>query len=137
VQTTGLTNVDGLTGVCVCVTGLISVGLAASYVGFPLQFVCGCFGGNCGLFLGSVTLYWLRSLGKFEEFEVEVIWDVGRVRLTREAISLKKNFYRLSFTPPPLLSPNPVLQVVSVTPVFPKKTKCITIRISGSIFIHK
>jgi hypothetical protein len=73
VQTTGLTNVDGLTGVCVCVTGLISVGLAASYVGFPLQFVCGCFGGNCGLFLGSVTLYWLRSLGKFEEFEVEVI----------------------------------------------------------------
>jgi tellurite resistance protein TehA-like permease len=81
VVATGLTGADDRSDqcrrfdwcVCVCVTGLISVGLAASYVGFPLQFVCGCFGGNCGLFLGSVTLYWLRSLGKFEEFEVEVI----------------------------------------------------------------
>jgi hypothetical protein len=70
VQRTSLTGVDGLTSVCDPSDRCQSV---SELCCFSLQFVCGCFGGKCGLFLGSVALQWLCALGKLEEFEAEVI----------------------------------------------------------------
>jgi hypothetical protein len=52
------------------------------------------------LFLGLVGPVWLRDLGK-------LVWDFLVVNLgNRQSSSFEKNFYRLSFTPHPLWSPN-------------------------------
>jgi hypothetical protein len=61
-----------------------------------------------GWFLGPVALPWLCGLANLGSESETCVG--GRVRLVGASISFEKNFYRLSFTPPPLWFAVSVLQ---------------------------